>query len=74
MTKKKDSYESLMTKLQDIVERMEQGELSLEESMKFYEEGIKTTNSLYKMLKEAEGKITILNEENEISFQDEELK
>ncbi|MDT8716577.1 exodeoxyribonuclease VII small subunit [Clostridium sp. 19966] len=74
MAKKKDSYESLMAKLQEIVENMEKGELSLEDSIRFYEEGIKTSNSLYKMLKEAEGKITILNEEKETSFEDDDLK
>ncbi|ABK61154.1 MULTISPECIES: exodeoxyribonuclease VII small subunit [Clostridium] len=67
MARKKESYESLMIKLQDIIEEMESEEISLEGSMKNYEEGIKLCNKMYKVLNEAEAKIKILdgNEEKE---------
>lgn len=69
MAKKNESYESLMEKLEEIVNEMDGGELSLEESMKKYEEGIQISNKLYKILNEAEGKIKILTEKVEKEFQ-----
>ncbi|MCY6370312.1 exodeoxyribonuclease VII small subunit [Clostridium ganghwense] len=68
MPRKKESYESLMTKLENIINTMEKEELSLENSIKDYEEGIKLCNKLYKMLNQAEGKIKILTEEGEKDF------
>ena len=72
MARKKESYESLMIKLQDIIEEMESEEISLERSMKNYEEGIKLCNKMYKVLNEAEAKIKILdgNEEKEFAGND----
>ncbi|KGN00977.1 exodeoxyribonuclease VII small subunit [Clostridium novyi A str. 4570] len=72
MARKKESYESLMIKLQDIIEEMESEEISLEGSMKNYEEGIKLCNKMYKVLNEAEAKIKILdgNEEKEFAGND----
>jgi exodeoxyribonuclease VII small subunit len=68
MPKKNESYESMMTRLEDIVSDMENSELSLDQSMKYYEEGIKICNKLYKILNEAEGKIKILNNNLEEDF------
>ncbi|MEY7999456.1 exodeoxyribonuclease VII small subunit [Clostridium sp. Mt-5] len=68
MPKKKESYESVMLELEDIVNSMDTGGLSLEKSMKSYEDGIKLCNKLYKMLNEAEGKIKVLNESGEENF------
>lgn len=72
MGKKKESYEELMVKLEDIIDRMEKGDLSLDESIKYYEDGMKTCNRLYKILNEAEGKIKLLNNDVEVDFEDEE--
>ncbi len=72
MVKKKESYEDLTAKLEDIIDRMEKGELSLDESIKYYEDGIKTCNVLYKLLNEAEGRIKLLNNGVEVDFEDEE--
>jgi exodeoxyribonuclease VII small subunit len=68
MPKKNESYENMMLQLEKIVVNMENGELSLDESMKKYEEGIKICNRLYKMLNEAEGKIKLLNNNTETDF------
>jgi exodeoxyribonuclease VII small subunit len=68
MPKKNDSYESMMAQLESIVSNMEDGELSLDESIKKYEEGIKICNKLYKILNEAEGKIKIMNNNVESDF------
>lgn len=68
MPRKSESYESMMEKLEEIVNVMDIKELSLEESMKKYEEGIKLCNKLYKTLNEAEGKIKLLTENGEKNF------
>ncbi len=71
MPRKSESYETMMEKLEDIVNTMDSKELSLDESLKKYEEGIKLCNKLYKVLNEAEGKIKLLTESGEKDFQEE---
>lgn len=68
MAKKNESYEMLMEKLEEIVKLMESNDLSLEESIKKYEEGVNFSNKLYKILNDAEGKITLLTEQGEKKF------
>ncbi|NEU03584.1 exodeoxyribonuclease VII small subunit [Clostridium senegalense] len=68
MARKKESYEEKISKLTDIVDVMENSQLTLEESMKKYEEGIKLCNDLYKILNDYEGKIKILSGDNEEEF------
>ena len=65
-TKKTDSldFESSMVELEDLVERMEDGEQSLEESLKDFERGIALTRSCQKSLQETEQKIQQLIEKN----------
>ena len=67
---KKESYEEMLQKLQGDLGELENGELSLEESMKSYEEGVKIVNKLYKTLNTLEGKISIIKEEKEVEFED----
>ena len=68
MPKKADSYESMIARLEEIVAFMDSKDVSLDDSMKKYEEGIKLCNKLYKLLNEAEGKIKILNTQGESDF------
>lgn len=68
MATKKQSYEILMKKLEDIVFKMENEELTLQDRMKFYEEGMKITENLNTILREMEGKISILNKGKEEEF------
>jgi len=72
MAKKKETYESMLDRLDEIVNLMDSNQLSLEESMKYYEEGIKLSNKLYKILNDAEGKIKLLTEQGEKDFFEEE--
>jgi exodeoxyribonuclease VII, small subunit len=72
MVKKKESYEEMLVKLEKLINLMEQGESSLDDSIKNYEEGIKLCNTLYKMLNEAEGKVKVLNDGVEEDFINEE--
>ncbi|WP_027632912.1 exodeoxyribonuclease VII small subunit [Clostridium hydrogeniformans] len=71
MAKKSENYEMLLNKLKDIVNSMENNEQPLEESMKSYEEGVKLCNKLYTILNNMEGKINVLNNENEEVFGEE---
>ena len=41
MTKDKNNFEANLKKLEEIVEKLENGEVDLEESVKLYEEGMK---------------------------------
>ncbi|MBU3189160.1 exodeoxyribonuclease VII small subunit [Clostridium bowmanii] len=68
MAKKKESYENMMIRLEEIVGLMDGNEITLEQTMIIYEEGIKICNSLYKILNDTEGKIKILTEQGEKDF------
>jgi exodeoxyribonuclease VII small subunit len=72
MVRRSESYESMRSRLDEILQLMEQETLSLEETMKIYEEGIKLSNKLYKLLEEAEGKIRILTNDGEKNFLENE--
>jgi exodeoxyribonuclease VII small subunit len=47
-----------------MVEQMEDGELSLEESLKAFEQGVKLTRECQQALQEAEQKVQLLSEQN----------
>ncbi len=67
-TKKEDlNFEELMEKLETITNKLEKEQLSLDDSVKLFEEGIELSNKCNSKLEEAEKKISILiNENNEI--------
>ena len=54
---KPPSFEQNLQKLEDIVLRLEEGNLPLEESLRLYEEGIEAYRQCQKMLTEAEVKV-----------------
>jgi exodeoxyribonuclease VII small subunit len=67
-TPKKDQdfdFEKSLQELEQLVERMEQGDLSLEESLKDFERGIELTRSCQQALQNAEQRVQILLEKNE---------
>jgi exodeoxyribonuclease VII small subunit len=64
MAKKPPNFEQSLTELEQLVERMELGNLPLEESLKLFERGIQLTRSCQMALIEAEQKVRILMEEN----------
>ena len=65
---KKESYEEMLTKLQDILSNLETDELNLEDSMKSYEDGVKLVNKIYKILDSYEAKISIIKDDKEVEF------
>jgi len=62
--KKTVSFEQSLTDLETLVGKMETGDLSLDESLGAFEEGVKLTRQCQKMLDEAEQKVQILTENN----------
>jgi exodeoxyribonuclease VII small subunit len=58
--KKSSNFEKDLQELEDLVEKMEGGNLSLEDSLVHFERGIALTRACQKALTEAEQKIQIL--------------
>ncbi|MDO9142286.1 MAG: exodeoxyribonuclease VII small subunit [Methylobacter sp.] len=66
MPKKKPPtlFEDSLAELEQLVNQLEQGELSLEESLTSFERGVNLTRTCQKALQEAEQKVQILIEKN----------
>ncbi len=64
MSAKKVTFEQQLENLETIVEKLEEGDLSLEDSLSQYEKGIKLTKECQKLLDKAQQKVSILNEES----------
>ncbi len=58
------NFETALHDLENVIEKMESGQLSLEDSLKSFEEGIKLAGLCQTSLKEAEQKVQILIEQN----------
>ena len=70
-TKKSYPFEQSMVKLENLVEKMEAGELTLEDSLTTFEEGIRLTRECQQALSLAEQKVKILIEQNgQVTSQD----
>lgn len=63
-SKTEPSFEDALGQLEKLVDTMEQGDMSLDDSLKAFEEGIKLTRQCQKSLDEAEQKVKILLENN----------
>ncbi len=57
------SFENALKELEQIVEKLEEGNLSLEKSIELFERGISLSKLCNDMLEEAEGKIEILQKQ-----------
>ena len=53
-------FEKAMQELESLVEKMETGDLSLEDSLKHFEQGVKLTRMCQQSLRQAEQKVSIL--------------
>jgi exodeoxyribonuclease VII small subunit len=56
------NFEEKLTSLEGVVERLERGDLSLDESVKLFEEGMKLSTACREELEQAEGRIKLLVE------------
>jgi exodeoxyribonuclease VII small subunit len=57
-------FEAAIKELESLVERMEQGDQSLEQSLKDFERGVELTRTCQKALKQAEQKVHLLLEQS----------
>jgi len=64
MARKTLNFEKALSDLENLVEEMEQGDLSLEESLKRFEKGISLTTECQQALQKAELKVQELVEKN----------
>lgn len=55
-------FEEHLTQLETVVERLERGDLTLDESVRLFEEGMKLSQACKDELEQAEGRIQVLVE------------
>jgi len=60
MAKRTDEFEKSFQKLEKIVARLEEEELSLDESLKLFEEGVTLSRFCHSKLEEVEKKIELI--------------
>ena len=65
------SFEESLKKLESIVDKLEKGDLSLEDSLKLFEEGVGLSAACKKELEEAEGKVQVLIKQRDGSMKAE---
>jgi exodeoxyribonuclease VII small subunit len=69
-----NTFETELSRLQEISDLLDNDELDLESAMKFYEEGVELSRSCIQTLKEAEVKITEIKKKlDQVKTEDEEL-
>ena len=65
MSEEKKSFEEKLQDVQEIITRIEEGKLPLEDSVKQFEEGMKTLSALDEELKDMNRRLTVLQEGGE---------
>ena len=65
------SFEESLKKLESLVEQLEKGDLSLEDSLKLFEEGVGLSAACKKELDAAEGKVQMLIKQRDGSLKAE---
>jgi len=58
-------FEESLSGLEAVVERLERGDLSLEESVKLFEDGVKLSAACKSELDAAEGRVQLLTEQSD---------
>lgn len=66
-------FEKQLAQLETVVERLERGDLGLDESVKLFEEGMRLSQSCKEALEDAEGRIQVLVEGKGGKMRPEEL-
>ena len=65
------SFEESLTGLEEIVAKLERGDLSLEDSVRLFEEGTRLSAECRRQLEEAEGKVEMLVKQRDGSLKRE---
>lgn len=60
MSQKNQTFENSLSALETIVRQLEEGDLSLEESLKLFEDGVKLSRECQERLNQAERRIEVL--------------
>ena len=62
MSEEKKTFEDKLQSVQEIISRIEEGKLPLEDSVKQFEEGMKTLSALDEELKDMNRRLTVLQD------------
>ena len=68
MSEEKKNFEEKLQDVQEIISRIEEGKLPLEDSVKQFEEGMKTLSALDEELKDMNRRLTVLQDGGEQEF------
>jgi len=68
----KKTFEESIGELETIVEALEKGDCPLDEAVKLFEKGVKISKECHKRLNDAEQKIKILTETDELEVVEED--
>lgn len=63
-----EKFETALKKLEEVVRKLESGELSLDDSLKAYEEGVKLAAFCSRKLNDAEKRVEVLNKIKDGTF------
>ena len=69
MTEEKESFEARLQSVQAIISQIEEGKLYLEESVKQFENGMKTLSQLDEEMKDMSRRLTVLKDGKEQELQ-----
>ena len=69
-----EKFETALKKLEEVVRKLEGGELSLDESLKAFEEGVKLAGFCSGKLNEAEKRVELLLKQKDGSFSREKFR
>jgi exodeoxyribonuclease VII small subunit len=69
-----EKFETALHKLEEVVKRLEGGELSLDDSLKAFEEGVKHAAFCARKLNEAEKRVELLLKQKDGAFIREEFR
>ena len=69
-----EKFETALKKLEEVVKKLEGGELSLDDSLKAFEEGVKQAAFCSNKLNEAEKRVELLLEQKDGGFTREEFR
>ena len=69
-----EKFETALKKLEEVVKKLEGGDLSLDDSLKAFEEGVKQAAFCSKKLNEAEKRVELLLKQKDGGFAREEFR
>lgn len=72
MTRRKDDFESRLARLREIVEKLEAGDLALEDGVSLFKEGLALAKSCREQLEKARNEVRLLTDGAPAEFGAEE--